>query len=189
MLFLLGISACGAVEKSATSSTTTAPIVRPPGKCSAQRLGGLLKPEAGVPSTVAATRERIGRAAVACDYDALGRLASEGAAPFTFTYGDATRAETYWRNEELTGARPLSKLVKILSLEPATRRTGEETQFVWPAAYAYDSWVAVPDAQKDALRAVYTPPQIAEFRDQHSYIGYRVGISATGEWLFFVAGD
>lgn len=184
----LALGACGTLEKSARSSTTTAPVVRDPGACSADSLS-VPGDQAGLPAEVAATRERIARAAVACDFDALDRIASEGSEAFAFTYGDSTTAEAYWRNEELTGARPLSKLAKVLALEPATRRIGDTTQFVWPAAYGYDSWVAVPDAQKNALRAIYTPDQMAEFRDQHAYTGYRVGISSGGEWLFFVAGD
>ena len=60
---------------------------------------------------------------------------------------------------------------------------------MWPAAFGYDDWQSVPEPARDELRGLYGPQDLAGFEQFGAYAGYRVGIAADGEWLFFVAGD
>lgn len=60
---------------------------------------------------------------------------------------------------------------------------------MWPSAFAYDEWAAAPEEDKDALRPLYTEENFEGFARFGGYIGYRVGITEQGEWIFFVAGD
>jgi hypothetical protein len=66
----------------------------------------------------------------------------------------------------------------------------DRTILVWPSAFAYDSFDAIPRADLDVLEPLYDESDFASWEEFGGYIGYRVGIDAeTGEWLFFVAGD
>lgn len=59
--------------------------------------------------------------------------------------------------------------------------------YVWPSAFADDAtdadWQAVIDA------GLVTEGEAERMRAGEGYTGYRVGITADGEWVFFVAGD
>lgn len=179
------LTACGDDEPGAVATTTsTSPAVQ----CSADSLAPGLDPT-DAPEPVATTRAAIVDAAVACDYDALGRLAAAGAQRFTYSFGDSDNAAEYWRDEEARGEQPLAVLVKLLRLAHAERGTGDESQFVWPVAYSFDTWADVPAEHVEPLRAIYTPAQLEQFRATNAYLGHRVGIAPSGEWLFFVAGD
>lgn len=110
---------------------------------------------------IAKTRSDIAAAALACDYDALTRLAEAGDEPFTFSFG--TQSMTLGRflqeEERVSDVKPLISLVKILNMRSAV--TGDGV-LVWPA--------------------------IAARRDG-DYLSWRTGIAADGEWMYFVAGD
>jgi hypothetical protein len=47
----------------------------------------------------------------------------------------------------------------------------------------------VPKADREALRPLYGDEDFAAFQEFGAYLGYRVGITEEGEWIFFVAGD
>lgn len=59
------------------------------------------------------------------------------------------------------------------------------TTFVWPSAARPDP----TDQDWAAAERLHAPAEIAAMRRAGAYAGYRVGISSTGHWLFFVAGD
>lgn len=126
-------------------------------------------------------RERIVRAAVRCDYVALDRIGREGAG-LAFSYGGERSAAAYWRRLEREGRdRPLEKLVKLLNL-PWARNEG---LYVWPSAHRERP----SDRDWRLLRAVYPQKVIDAMRRGGSYLGYRIGITPGGDWLYFVAGD
>ena len=177
------LAGCGGDGAGTTTSaeppgTTTAPAA----SCSAAGLSTDL-PDQDLPAPVAAVRDRIAAAAVACDYAELAAIARENPDGFSFTFGGATDPAAYWRQlETQTDDRPLARLVQILSL-PHTRN--EIGAYAWPSAYTErpteSDWLA--------LANLYPPAQLEEMRQAGSYLGYRTAISDDGRWLFFVAGD
>jgi hypothetical protein len=151
--------------------------------CSAAHLSATL-PAQKLPAKVASVRSRIARAAVACDYAALQRIAYEKDG-FTFSFGAEGSAAAYWRAQERRGDKPLLKLVRILSL-PVTRN--EAGAYAWPSAYTTHptakDWNAVVRA------GVLTRKQADQMRRAGNvYYGYRAAITKSGDWQFFVAGD
>ncbi len=60
---------------------------------------------------------------------------------------------------------------------------------MWPSAYGYGDWNSVPAEDKEALESVYDQAMLDSFAEFGAYAGYRIGIAASGEWRFFVAGD
>lgn len=113
-----------------------------------------------LPAAVAATRRRIIEAATACNYGALAALAASG--DNYFAYGDdpAGNPATYWRSLEAGGGEPLGLMVITLNLPV-------ESAAVGGTEGAYYLW-------SDGYGGV---------------TNYRMGISATGEWLFFLPDD
>jgi hypothetical protein len=92
-----------------------------------------------------------------------------------------------WEEE---GEGKLGLLVEILDLTHATIEAPEGKDiYVWPAAFAYESWDAIPDDLLDELHQVYTQEELDQIAGLGSYGGWRTGIDEDGAWLFFVAGD
>ena len=193
LTLIVALPACGdgdGDETAATSSTAgTTTTTRPRGDCSAGDLTPTVEPQPGLPAPVASTRGDLRRAAVECDYAALAAQAARGSSQFAFSFGGSNDPAAFWRAEELRGEKPLRNLALLLELRHASRPAEAVTQYLWPAAFAYDSWDKVPAADRDALRSVYDDNQLAQFAQAGAYLGHRVGIAQDGEWLFFVAGD
>ena len=171
------------VTTTATSSTT----------CSASELDEPLVEQPGVPTVVAATRKAIYDAAVACDIPALVDLASSGERDFTASFGGDDPA-TFWVEREGAGVPLLADLVRHLNLAfaPPSGRADDLQIYVWPFAASMPSadGEGIPAEDYAALLELYP---IEELRQQFEviggYVGWRTGITADGEWLFFVEGD
>ncbi len=116
------------------------------------------------------------------------RLALAGQA-FTYSFGGPGQPAEYWREAERAGQPVLRHLVILLGLPHGTRDVEGTVHYLWPSAFAYDSWEAVPQLDRDALRALYSEDQLRDFAAFGSYVGHRVAITAAGDWIFFVAGD
>ena len=144
-------------------------------------------PPQRLPAEIAATRAAIAAAARACDYAALEALAQGGERPFTYSFGGGNAPGRFWQEQEERGDRPLWTLVEVLRRQ--FRELPEVGQHVWPAAFGYDDWSSVPQDARDELSGLYGPRDLSGFEQFGAYVGYRVGIGADGEWLFFVAGD
>jgi hypothetical protein len=192
------LGSLGAVDSGTTAAIEPTPdgtgywllSSRPAGvECSAAGLSPTVGPQAQLPTVVADLRSQITTAAVSCSYDELARLARAGSRPFTFTFGGAQDPAAYWRTVESEGQRPLEALVRFLETRFATSEVDGETLYVWPAAFTYPDWASVPTADRDALRPYYSDDDLAAFAQFGSYTGFRVGITAAGDWLYFVAGD
>lgn len=184
-----GSATGGAATSSATSSatTTSSPSTTTSGDpgCSAAGMVVDATQEA-LPAVVAQKRGEIAAAAARCDYEAL---AGATAATFTFTFGAEDDPAEFWADSEAAGEDVLGTLVGLLNLEPATVDAGDSKIFVWPAAFAYDSWSDIPEDERSALLEVYEAEDLESFARFGSYVGYRVGIDASGRWIYFVAGD
>lgn len=182
-------------EATTTASTTTTTTggattgIDPGATCSASDVGGEPNPQPELPDEVRQVRRDIFTAAVACDYDALARLAQTGDRPFTYSFGGGGDPAGHWRRLETEGNEPLRYLAEVLQ-RPYGRRTVEGVvTYEWPSAFTFDDWADVPEADREALRPLYGDEDFSFYEQFGGYIGYRVGITADGEWLFFVAGD
>jgi hypothetical protein len=172
-----------AVEQSPAGTT------RP---CSAAGLEARVAPQA-LPAAVAAMRERIVAAAVACDTAALERLALEGPVGFSFSFGAPPGGPAeHWRRQEAEGdARPLAKLVRVLAAPHRRIDHDGEQLYVWPSTFG----VEAPTAEDwKAIDGVYAPEEIARMQADTErfgigYLGYRAGITGSGDWIYFIAGD
>jgi hypothetical protein len=157
--------------------------------CSAAASSASLEPQPGLPDRVEEVRQAIAEAAVRCEYGRLAALAREGGEQFTFTFGDADDPAQYWRREEAIGGEPMKFLVGMLERPYGQVSAGDLILYVWPSAATYPSWAEVSPEARNALRPLYGDQDFQQFAQFGSYIGYRVGITETGDWLYFVAGD
>ena len=163
----------------ATTSTTAPPY------CSAAAMGVGLLTQFGLPEAVETMRESIHFEAMDCDYGDLEDLALAGEETFTFTFGSGEGgAAAYWRAAEAEGRPVLGTLVTILNMPYG--RNGDI--YVWPFAATLD-FQALTSDQEDLLGQYFSSDDIREWRSFGGYLGYRVGITEAGDWLFFVAGD
>lgn len=153
--------------------------------CSASGLDAP-EPDETLPEAVEATRQAIAAAATACDAEALEALISPAGVEYSF--GDFGDPIGFWRDREATGAEPLKFLVGTLSLAGAVHDRGDEPLFMWPDVFGAD-WAEVSDARKDELRLLYDDGDFAGWDSFGGFIGYRVGITESGDWIFFIAGD
>ncbi len=157
------------------------------------------KPTRGLPRSVEETRQAIVTAATDRDWNRLeGLIPNRG---FTYSIGDSigggTEAVAFWQQLEETGDAVLETLVEFLEGPWGVTRPGAgvggavtyrgEVIYQWPAASAKHprKWTSEDIEQ---LRTVATREELRQYR-RHGYFGWRVGIAADGEWLFYVAGD
>lgn len=163
-------------------ATTVPPVVA---DCSA---AGLPMPaeQEGLPAPVADARRAIAAAAIACDFDALEALASSR---FVTSFGGGGfEMIPMWEEE---GTYPaLALMVQLLDTPYAFEDyDGQPRHYYWPSAFVYDSWEEIPPADMEALLTVYTQEELDQAAAFGSYALWRIGITETGEWRFFVAGD
>ena len=84
----------------------------------------------------------------------------------------------------------MADLVAVLQLTPGTMDLGQGTVFyVWPAVAALDDWNEATEEQRSELADLFGADALADWDLFGGYIGYRVGITESGDWAFFVAGD
>lgn len=192
---LLALAGCGSdgggaeqADGSTTTSTTEPPtsttVTLPAGGCSTAGMRVTMV-EQDLPTPVAATREAIFDAAVACDYDALAALTDER---FSYTFGnpDEEPLPGYWRTQEADGQPVLRSLVLVLNLPNVERELdGDRRYRSWPSADQEHR----SDADWDALVGLYSEDDVAQFRRDDMYTGWRAGIDDTGRWMYFVRGD
>lgn len=162
---------------------TTAVIVEPGCSATAEDMPA----GADLPEAVAETRAAILEAALTCDFDRLAAVATED---FTYSFGGGNDPAGYWRDAEREGDDVLAILVRVLGMSHGSLETelpsGEETRlYYWPGAFGADP----TEEQWKEVGTLYSAAEIEAMKDFGGYVGYRVGITSTGEWLFFVAGD
>lgn len=182
-------AATGDTSTTSTTSTTvpstTTSTTAPTASCSA---GTLTPTDAGAgtdpPDAVTSTRADILDAARACDLDRLEELSLAGDGQFSYSFG-ATGSEglaDHLRDREADGEEIVRLLVETLRLPHVT----EGDLVAWPSAHQETP----SEADWDALRPLYGDEQVDAWQAGGSgFLGYRVGISATGDWQFFIAGD
>lgn len=196
---LIGVAAVAAVVITGGDPAIEPPAESPPGSptpeestpiatgetCPASGMSAMPEEQSGLDEDAAATRRAIVAAAVACDYEQLGSLAGTNGRRFTFSFGDEATAEAFVASLERSGGENLAILVRTLHLPYCEDSIERRVIYQWPSAFCDGA----TDEDWDALRALYSDEEIAQFREFGSFIGHRVGIDADGTWLFFVAGD
>ena len=168
---------------------TLARIEPPAPQCSASGEAPAELLQGGLPPAAATTRAEIIEAAVACDYYGLADIALRGDASFTYSFGGGDDPAGSWRQDEADGRPVLRTLVRLMNTPFASREVTDGTQYVWPSAFGYERWQDVPASEREALRPIYDDDDFQGFDAFGSYAGYRVGITGTGDWTFFVGGD
>jgi hypothetical protein len=197
---LLGILALGAFALAMTAPVAPGAGDPPadPGRdpseasCSAADLAVIQALRPDVPEPVALKIAAIIAAAQACDFDRLAELALDGQAPFSASFGgiDDGRLAEYWRELEASGEPVTATLVNLLLMPmfEVVAQHGDEqplTIHVAPRLMAEDA----TDADRAAAEDIFGAEQVAAWMADGQYVGYRVGITAGGDWQFFLAGD
>lgn len=169
------------IGSAATGASTSAED-----RCSAAGLDPALVFQ-DLPEPVATMRKAIVEAAADCDFTRLAELGGD----LRYSLGGGNDPAGYWREIEATGLAPLplESMVELLALPFGTVQAGDITYYVWPRAFAYDSWDSVPAEDRQALTVLYDALAQQGFAEFGGYIGYRIGITADGSWAYFVAGD
>jgi hypothetical protein len=171
---------------SSTAVTTTRAT------CSAAGLSTTVAAQDGLPAPVATMRADLARAAATCDWTALAALVDRNGAGVRHSFGAPGDPIAYWQGADAGGTPPppMRALRVLLDLPYATQPLeAGAVQYVWPAAH-----VAVPPSQAQlqqiAATGLYPLTMLEEWvRQGNNYLGYRLAITATGNWTFFVAGD
>ncbi len=135
---------------------------------------------AGLPVPVARTREMIHRLASAGRYEELEALAQRTKG-FTYHFGfEKRRPAAFWRAEAKLGQDPLPKLAALLRMPHAA----DAGIYLWPAAAAANP----TPADWEALKPTFPAARVARWKAD-GYTGWRLGIDARGNWMYFVRGD
>ncbi|MEX0864645.1 MAG: hypothetical protein WD269_07200 [Acidimicrobiia bacterium] len=187
------------------TSDTTSPIVTP---TTVQEVPSTVSPlecSSAMPDDMArhldtegATRQvadvwlGIVQAAEVCDFEALVDLAGPD---FTTNFGGGG-AEMFeeWEN---SGEGKMDILLAVLSANYAIQEfegdaeeaLGSSVLYVWPAAFARDTWEEITAEEMADLLTIYTQEELDQLAGFGSYAGWRTGITQEGDWVFFVAGD
>ena len=166
------------VPGTGTTPTTTAPT------CSGTLASDLVE-QTGLPEAVAAKRAAIHAAAQGCDWAALEELMNN---QFSFSFGAEEDPILRWQQIEAEGDRVTFYLAELLNRPVGIQTAGDVTYYAWPSAFVTE-WADVSEADREALRPLYDDEDFAFWAEFGGYIGYRVGIDADGNWVYFIAGD
>jgi hypothetical protein len=177
------------IALAACSDTTSAPLPEPtptpapaPAPAPTPELAPQPQPDPleSLPAEVLATREALLAAARAGDWDALGGLIPTDTL-FTSNFGGETDHIAFYRDAQT------DLLAEIVALLEGSFVTLDDIT-VWPELYARVPFAFGAD-EREALTARYGADRLAEWEQAGDYLGWRIGITESGEWIFLVAGD
>jgi hypothetical protein len=147
----------------------------------------VIPPQENLPGPVARKRAQIWAAARAEDHDAVARLADPAGFNYSFGGPVAGGPAAYWRSlERKTAEGPLETLAAILELPHVYQE--ESRLYVWPDAFARTA-ASLTIEEKEALANAIGVEGLETYEQLRNYLGYRAGIDAEGNWVFYVAGD
>jgi hypothetical protein len=146
---------------------------------------------ARLPPAVAATRERILKAARSGDPQQLAALMQAGAAMPVFSHTQRLDPTAIWRESypDSDGIEVLSILFTILTTAPI--RTDPDTPaetYVWPY-FARLPLASLTPAQKVDLFRIITGADYRAMLASGRYAFYRLGIAPDGTWRYFISGE
>ncbi len=180
------------------SSLTIVPIELPeldssvqtgdPDSCSAAGLEPPA-PDPNLPDVVEARRQAIAGAAIACDWEVLAEQFDPS--DFSYSFGENVDAIAFWQQVEADGGDVMRFLVETLKLNwvlDDQAGASPESFYIWPDAFPM-IWEDVTEEMRDALRPLYDDRDFEGFANIGGFAGYRIAITDSGQWLYFVAGD
>lgn len=141
-----------------------------------------------LPPVVSDVRFALLTGAASCDLEGLAtRALADGT---NVSFGGSDDPAGLWHELESTGGTPMADLINVLQMTPGVTDDGQGTIFwVWPAVAAMDDWGEATQEQRAELADLFGADALADWDSFGGYIGYRVGITESGRWAFFVAGD
>lgn len=138
-----------------------------------------------LPTPVASSRGALITWALDCDVAALIERAGEDFLT-DFGGGGAENLQEW----EVEGMGQLGTVLTLFDMSYGVLEFENRSSiYVWPAAYAYESWDDIPADEVAELKALYTSEELDLMRDAGAYLGWRMGIDEEGQWMFLVAGD
>jgi hypothetical protein len=137
-------------------------------------------PLAALTAEALATRDALLEAARVDDWDVVGALIPSDTL-FTSNYGGDDEHVAYYRSLD---EDVLAEIV--LLLEGDFAQLDDIT--VWPELYARVPFAFGAD-ERATLETRYGADALAEWEAAGTYLGWRIGITDAGEWIFLVAGD
>lgn len=141
-----------------------------------------------LPPLVSEVRAALLAGAATCDLDGLAAQALADGTNVSF--GGSDDPAGLWQDLESTGDTPMADLITVLQMAPGTTDDGQGTVFwVWPKVAVLDDWSDATAEQRAELAGLFGTDALAGWDSFGGYIGYRVGITESGRWAFFVAGD
>lgn len=196
----------GGVPAAATPGQEPSPESGPPktlvphpavaqGSCSAAAEAEPLEADPELPENVRYMWANIVLSAWNCDYAELEKLAGTTLGDdFEYSYGEYGDPAGYWERLETSspGEPVTASLVRLLTMRWGVEQLQldddpeEERLYVWPRAAVDESeenWEELIDA------GLHDRAEVEQMREDNAYYGYRVGIVADGDWIYFVAGD
>jgi hypothetical protein len=175
------------VAMAACSETAVAPAPEPvpapaPAPAPAPEPAPVPEPDPleALPEDVLATRSALLDAARAEDWDAIEALIPTDALFTSVIDGDDDHV-AYYRSLETD---VLAHVVELLEGPFAVL----DDITVWPELHARVPFAFGADERED-LEDRFGAERLAEWEDAGAYLGWRIGIIETGEWIFLVAGD
>jgi hypothetical protein len=137
-------------------------------------------PLAALPPAVVTTRAELLAAARAGDWDAVGALIPTDTV-FTSNYGGDTDHVAYYR------ALDVDVLAEVVALlEGPFGLVADVT--VWPELHTRVPFAIGADERAE-LEARFGAEELRGWEAAGAYLGWRIGITDAGDWIFLVAGD
>jgi hypothetical protein len=137
-------------------------------------------PLAALPEEVRATRAALLAAAQAGDWDAVGSLIPTDV-PFTSNYGGESDHVAFYR------ALDTDLLAEVVALLEGPFGQVSDV-VVWPELHSRVPFAFGAD-ERTELEGRFGAEALATWEAAGAYLGWRIGITEAGEWIFLVAGD
>lgn len=185
----------GPLATAGTTTSVTEPTSEPEPACAASDIGPATtmaysdnadgSDERDLTEPVADMVFRIATAARECDYETISSLAADD---FITSFGGG--GVEYIEELAAGGEEIYTIIAEVLNMSHDIVEMPDGSRlYVWPAAFAYDRWEDIPDHLVAELLRIYTQDELDQIALFGSYAGWRAGITESGEWIFFVAGD
>jgi hypothetical protein len=179
------------VDPDGQQPDTAAPELTPGPAASDEPLATIEYDPEKLPAPVKRLREQIIAAAVTGDFEKLKPIVEANGEPPQFGFTEADDPLEYLKAQsgDPDGSEILAILIEVLDAGYVHVDVGTtEEMYIWPyfARYPFDKLTA---AQMVELFKIITAGDYEDMKPLGTYTFYRVGISPTGEWKYFVAGD
>lgn len=176
------VVAMAACSDTAPAPEPEAPAVSAPAPAPAPDPAPVPEPDplASLSPETLATREALLAAARSEDWAAVGTLIPTDVL-FTSNYGGDDEHVAYYR------ALEEDVLAEVVALLDGPFVTLDDIT-VWPELYARVPFAFGAD-ERETLEGRFGADALAEWEAAGTYLGWRIGITEAGEWIFLVAGD